>query len=384
VAVDYKAFPILYVDDEPANLTAFLYVMADEFDVVTASNAQDALNILAQRPVAVLLADQRMPGMTGSQLCARVRELYPDTARMIVSAYADMTAAVEAINSGQVNRYILKPWREAELTLLLRSGVEAYQLGQLVRSLQVRLMDSQQQAGAHLVVSRMLHELANPAAAIQGLVGMMADSSRALVDLLARNQDPHKLALEIRDISKDAVEATQALVSRLHRFRLGDTPTTPGQRRPGMDLGRAVTSAVAIVRNELQKRARLEVVTDGEVAPVAVDPTHASQILVNLLMNAHEALDPTRLPTNRVEVRLHQANGMAVMQVSDTGSGIEADKLPHIFDDYFSTKASGPGRGLGLAIVRDLVQGAGGTVVVRSQPGAGTTFTVELPLANPQ
>ena len=73
--INYREFSVLYVDDEPANLTAFRYAFEDQFQVLTAPDAFEGLKVLAKDHVAVLLADQRMPGMTGSELCAKTREL---------------------------------------------------------------------------------------------------------------------------------------------------------------------------------------------------------------------------------------------------------------------------------------------------------------------
>ena len=98
--MNYRGYKILYVDDEPANLTTFRYCFDEQFEVLTASGAEEALGILARNPVAVLLADQRMPEMSGAELCQIVRERHPDVVRMILTAYADITAAVAAINAG--------------------------------------------------------------------------------------------------------------------------------------------------------------------------------------------------------------------------------------------------------------------------------------------
>src|SRR5678815_933321 len=118
----FKDAAVLYVDDEAANLTSFAYCFDDQFLVRTAGSAEEAMLILSREPVALLLADQRMPGMTGAQLCALARERHPDVVRMIVTAYADIGDAVAAINTGQVARYILKPWREEAMLEILQLG----------------------------------------------------------------------------------------------------------------------------------------------------------------------------------------------------------------------------------------------------------------------
>src|SRR5687767_10291527 len=120
----YRDYPILYVDDEPQNLLTLRYALDDEFTVLTASTGAEAMQVLEQRSIAVLLCDQRMPGMTGVEVCRRARDLRPDVVRIIVTAYADLQAAVDAINQGQVARYVTKPWRNDELIELLRATID--------------------------------------------------------------------------------------------------------------------------------------------------------------------------------------------------------------------------------------------------------------------
>src|SRR5689334_24482036 len=103
--VEHKLYPVLFVDDEPQNLVVFRYAMEDHFTVLTAQSGAEALQLLQRHQIAVLLADQRMPAMSGVELCARARELQPDAVRIIITAYADIHAAIDAINQGQVSRY---------------------------------------------------------------------------------------------------------------------------------------------------------------------------------------------------------------------------------------------------------------------------------------
>jgi signal transduction histidine kinase len=378
VTIDHKAFPVLYVDDDAANLTAFSYCFDEEFDVITAASAEAGLAIMGQREVAVLVTDQRMPHMTGAQLCHQAKQTHPDTVRVVVSAYADITAAVESINAGEVHRYILKPWREQDMGAMLRACVESYSLGKLVKTMQLRLLDSQQQAGAHLMLNRMLHELANPAQALIGFSQLLHDQIRVLARALEPVAASAAPVLEdIIQVTGELLECTNALANRLNHFRDGGLPHPPPPR--GIDLARATLSAITIVRGAVQKRARLNLTTDSALPLVAIDATQASQIIVNLIVNAHEALTAANVERNRIDVSLEAGDRHAVLQVKDNGHGIPPDKLPLIFDTYFTTKGGGPGRGLGLAIVRDIVDGAGGTVEVQSTPGEGTTFRVLLP-----
>jgi two-component system probable response regulator PhcQ len=116
---------LLLVDDEP-NLTSALVRSLDrtQFEIFTADSAQKGLMILAGNDIDVVVSDERMPGMTGSQFLAEVRKQWPNTIRMILSGQADLEAAVRAINEGEVYRFLLKPCHPKELQLTIQQGLQ--------------------------------------------------------------------------------------------------------------------------------------------------------------------------------------------------------------------------------------------------------------------
>ena len=120
---------LLLVDDEP-NLTAALVRSLDrsQFEIFTADSAQQGLMILAGNDIDVVVSDERMPGMTGSQFLTEVRKKWPNTIRMILSGQADLEAAVRAINEGEVYRFLLKPCHPKELQLTILQGLQQKKL----------------------------------------------------------------------------------------------------------------------------------------------------------------------------------------------------------------------------------------------------------------
>lgn len=374
--MNYRGYKILYVDDEAANLTSFKYCFDELFDVVTAASGDEALLRLGQEPMAVLLADQRMPGMSGVELCRLVRERHPDVVRVIVTAYSDVTAAVAAINAGQVSRYLFKPWREEQMAEVLRAAIEAHQLGVMTRELQVRLLQSEQQSTTTYLLGRVLHELANPAATVNTNAEWIADSLTGLSRRAAElPPDLGALVADVLVAARETAMASRELVGRIERFRRGDSPAQP---RSSTDLKRAVDAALAIVEREIRQRAELTIDIE-DVAPVAAEATQISQIVVNLLMNAVESLERDR--ERRVSIRVFAESDRAVLQVEDSGSGIAPELLPRVFEPFVSTKTQDVARGFGLAVVHELAQTLGGEVGVTSELGRGTTFTVRLPFA---
>ena len=118
--------PILLVDDEPEILFSLQGLLRREFELYTAEDGQEAMEILRNHPIHVIMTDQRMPQMTGVELIGRVKTEYPDAIRIIFTGYADIKAVVEAINRGALFRYVTKPWDPDDLIELLHDAAAHY------------------------------------------------------------------------------------------------------------------------------------------------------------------------------------------------------------------------------------------------------------------
>jgi DNA-binding NtrC family response regulator len=119
--------PVLLVDDEPEILFSLRGLLRKEFDLHTAGSGPEALEILHRQPVHVIMSDQRMPEMTGVELLRRARGECPEAIRLIFTGYADIKAVVEAINQGQIYRYLTKPWDPDQLVATLHEACAQYE-----------------------------------------------------------------------------------------------------------------------------------------------------------------------------------------------------------------------------------------------------------------
>lgn len=126
MTLDLRRYPILVVDDEQDNLDAFRFNFRKTFDIVTATSGHEALEILDSRDVAVVVTDQRMPKMTGLELLREVRVRKPEVVGLILTAFTDVDVLIEAINLGQVYRYITKPWEAKEVRGVLQYALERF------------------------------------------------------------------------------------------------------------------------------------------------------------------------------------------------------------------------------------------------------------------
>ena len=176
--LDYRRFPVLVVDDEPDILRSFSFNYGDEFTLLTASGGAPALELLAAHDAAVIVADQRMPGMSGTEFLERSMTSRPDAIRIVLTGYTDVEAIVNAVNKSRIYRYVTKPWESEELRLTLRRAIEAFHLTRE----NARLMEELRRANARLAAENAyLREVERP-------FEIVGDSPalRAVLDLIAR------------------------------------------------------------------------------------------------------------------------------------------------------------------------------------------------------
>lgn len=121
--LDWNSFDVLVVDDEQDNLDAFRFAFRKSFKLHYALGGAEALALLDRLDPAVIVADQRMPGMSGIEFLKRAKERRPDAAGVLLTAYADMAVLIDAVNSGAVDRYVQKPWNSRELAIVLRQSI---------------------------------------------------------------------------------------------------------------------------------------------------------------------------------------------------------------------------------------------------------------------
>lgn len=205
------------------------------------------------------------------------------------------------------------------------------------------------------------HEIRNPLAGIAGVI-----------EIVSRDLPPDSAARSvIKDAKEEAVQINRILTDLLETAR----PKPPQFQLK--DLGGTAEHAVMFARQQaVTKGIRIELDKGDELPPVDHDPNQMNQVLLNLLLNAIQALDKA----GSIYVTLRQDKEFALITVADEGKGIAPDVLPNIFRPFFTTK--GHGTGLGLSLARRIVETHGGTINVRSEVGKGTQFTLRLPIAH--
>jgi two-component system, NtrC family, sensor kinase len=370
---------ILYVDDDSLNLTVMEELCAGEFELVVASGGPEALRILRERDVAVVLADQRMPEMTGVELLDIVSREYPDTIRLLVTAYSDVATAIDAINRGRVRRYIRKPWDPDEILATLREALAIFGDRRKLRELERRLTETERVYALGVVAASLAHELRSPIAVIVGALDMGESDLASLSSRLSRNPtgggEERQLVSEIAESLAAARRAAQRVADIVEGVSLTQRRT----ESQSADLSEVVRLTLASLRNSLARRAKVEVDV-ASLPPVSGSPAQIGQVVLNLLVNAMQALPEEPGREDVIRVRASQRDARVLLEIEDTGRGIPPEFLGRVFHPFFTTKPEG-GTGLGLAISRKIVEEIGGELAVTSELGRGSCFSVAMPVA---
>jgi PAS domain S-box-containing protein len=234
------------------------------------------------------------------------------------------------------------------------------------RALRTRLLTADRLASLGRVAAGVAHEVNNPAAFV------------TLALPLAKDRIGHGRTAEALSLIDEAIDA-MGQINEVMRDLGGVARDRP---RAMVDLANVVSGAIRLASYEAQARARVERVFEDSLS-VEARGARLGQVLLNLLLNAAQAIpkgDPDR---NRIEVRVRRAGDCALVEVADTGPGV-ADGIAHrLFEPFFTTRGSLGGTGLGLWLSRAIIEEEGGTLTWRNRPEGGAIFTVSLPLARP-
>lgn len=377
------AIRILAVDDEERGMELLQRALRRFGRIDGATSGEQAWEMLQTTTYQLVLSDQRMPGMKGVELLARVSRTQPHCGRMLVTGYADLDSTIEAINSGRVHAYVAKPCDPRDLrarvqgvldrVLLARENERLLSLLQdknqhleralrELREAQARIVCAEQLAAIGRTVSMIVHDLRGPVSVMRSSGGMLA---RRAADLPVE---------EIQELALEIVEEADGIERMCAHLRETGPSGDRGDRTPG-NLGDVASAAANVVAETAALQGvRIELdLRDGD-EEILLDRGALRRALVNLMYNAIEAMpDGGEL---RVETRCEEE--CLRVAVLDTGPGVPEALRDRMFEP-FVTLGKPKGTGLGLAVAQQVADDHGGRVEVGKAEGGGAAFAVVLP-----
>jgi two-component system sensor histidine kinase/response regulator len=383
---------ILVVDDEVFNLETLKRTFRQHYTIFTATSGAEGLEILAREQIHIVISDQRMPAMTGTEFLKKVVELYPATIRLILTAYTDVGDLIEAINSGLVYKYVTKPWQPQDLKMTIQRAADHYWADESRRMLtgelrkKNRLLVNQNKELKRVdelktrFMSVASHELRTPLAIISGsieLLSMMMENLNEKQTHLVRN------AMEGTTRLNDIISSVFDLV-KIDSDKMMLT-------FQAFDLQKLIENVLKNYSDVLSER-ELKLTTSLHPVNVEIDPASIFTVFDKVISNAIKFT-----PNNgAIDISLQEMENHVVCRVKDTGIGIPADELEHIFDKFYQlgivdqhstskTQYKGGGTGLGLSICQGIVRLHKGNIRAKSAgENQGTTIIIEIPYLHPQ
>ena len=355
-------YRVLFVDDDKLalKLAERVFHEDEELTVVTTTSPSEAVVWAMSEPFDLIVADQRMPEMTGLQLLARMREVCPDAVLFLLTAHPELEVALKAINQGIVDQFVLKPWDADLMRAAIRSRLK-----------EKRKQDEQ------LVADRDLRKKVEDRTRAEKLSLIAKFGARASRDLEGMELALAEMLASIGEGQRGAVES---LVEQVRSLRVGlllhgDVPPTAAADG---DLELTIRRALARVRHRIPSQEQL-VLRLAELPPIAHRSRELEQALVEVLTNALDALD--NVGGGRITVSATENEGFVTVEVTDEGSGIDGDVRERMFVPFISTKPASPG--LGLTLVKRVVTEHKGRFAIDRTPERGTSFRIVLPSTPP-
>jgi two-component system, probable response regulator PhcQ len=385
---DYKKNFVLYVDDEENSLKYFRQMFADQFSILTASNAEEGYALLKEHQgnVAVIITDQRMPGEKGVQLLERARQLSPRTLRILVTAYSDLTAAVDAINAGAIYKYVSKPWDIPQLEVTLKRAIEFF----IVQNERDLLLREKMSTLYNVMLTDRILSLGILAAGLGHHLRNAMTAVKTFLDLTPKKLAEENLDLEsLRnpDFWKNYYQKVQIQMDRVTGLLsdLWETSELPAAQFPDkVHLHSMVQDAVSRTRAELdKKKVTVENQVPGSLPELRVDAKKFNR-LFDLLLLEEAANIPEGGKVRFTAKVLGPQDGPAEVKVEmeDSGPGLSQEALQSIFNPFYVRSGNPKEFGVYLLTCFFIIYHHGGHIAARSENGRNI-FTITLPV-NPQ
>lgn len=367
---------ILIIDDNPQDRELIKRAIGKIFsevsyvEVIHQQAFEEALRTLDYQ---IVFTDYQLKWSTGIEVLKAIRACSSLLPVIMVTDTGSEEIAAEAMKQGLTD-YVLKT-HLSRLPLAIKESLERVHLQRERQELQAQIQQAQKLESLGLLVSGIAHDFNNLLAAIAGF---------AELGIRGAKHDPSQAQEYFEHIHQRAQQGTR-MTRQLLAFARG-TPMEPTY----LNVNEHITTRLDFLRTLLGTSIQLDLEADPDVKAIFADATQWEQVLVNLCLNARDAMPMggnLKLVTRQVEVAqgsqyVHPyllPGSYVLVQVKDTGVGMDEQVQARLFEPFFTTKEVGQGTGLGLAVVYGIIKQHEGTIQVQSQPGQGTTFSMYLP-----
>lgn len=380
---DFRKCTILYIDDEESSLRAFSRAFRRKFRILSATNAAAGYRLLEEHrdEIAVLLIDQRMPGEKGVEFLQRARRLHPTAIRILTTAYSDYDAAIEAVNSGAIYKYLSKPWDVPTLEAMLRRACEFYVLQRerdlLLKeklSMLQKMMISDRIQSSSFLATRLAHHVRNSLVAVQTFLNLMPEKlreERVDVEQLRNSNFWREFYEQSRNQLRRITELLKDLVIATEK---SDSPV-----RSELHLDKTLAQTVGKLNDRLLEK-KITVLNQVEPElPSLIGEEEKIQGLFELLLKDEIVRLPAR---SQIVLSARAPSGKEPeleIEIRDDGPHWPTEAILSVFHPLSLGSRNPQEFSINLMACYFIVHQYGGRIQVRNQERRGVIFTVTLP-----
>ncbi len=352
---------VLYIDDEDNNLKSFKATLRKDFKIFTAIDADEGLRIAREEEVHVVIADQRMPGMTGTEFFEELVKFNPDPIRILLTGYSDIASVIDAINKGEVYRFIDKPWNIEQIRNSIKNAADIYFMRRELKDKNVKLQKLHSEMNQF--VYSLSHELRGPLMSISG------------VSKLAQMELKDQEAMEYFDMIDTATGKLDDFIHKMLDF----------YKSTKIENKISEISFNDVVAQQLSAcKAKFNI--DHIQVDIQINQQHAFysddskiRVIINNLFSNSVQFQKSDQSDQRISLTIDVTESDAIITLADNGIGIEEKHHPDVFNLFSRATQKNVGTGLGLYMVKEAVEQMGGKIDLESVFGERTTFKVTLP-----
>lgn len=351
---------LLIDDEEPIRKVLGLYLRSREYEVFTAADGIEGLEVFQREKPAIVLSDIKMPGMDGIEVLKKIKKLSPETQVIMITGHGDMDIAIQALQL-EASDFITKPVDNKALLVSLRRAEERLETQDILKATHEYMKRAEKLIAISDISAKIAHEIRTPLT----LIGGFADRLRKKASLRAPEE---KYAGVIVDE-----------VARLENF-INDILLFSGEivlDKKELHINKLIADVVLLFEKEMEGQGiTVHTFFDEKVPVIMQDKKSLEEVFINLIVNACHAMKGGGDLTLRTDFLPAENGNLIRIVISDTGEGIPDKIIDRVFDPFFTTKTVGSG--LGLTVVKEILRRHNGTIHIDSEVKKGTSVTIEI------
>lgn len=352
---------VLYLDDEDNNLNSFKASLRRDFKIFTALNAEEGLEIAQTEEIHVVIADQRMPGMTGVEFFEHLVKFKPDPIRILLTGYSDIASVIDAINKGEVYRFIDKPWNLEQIKNAIKNAADIYFTRKELKEKNSRL--KKMHSEMNQFVYSLSHELRGPLMSISG------------VSKLAKMECADSTILEYFEMIDSATVKLDDFIYKMldfYRSTKIDNVITK------IDFKELLQQQYEAYKNKWDLSGLSIETSVVQQETFRSDEAKLRVIFNNLFSNAYK-FQKEENEEKFIHIQVEVRDGQALIMVEDNGIGIDEKYIDGVFELFHRATQKNVGSGIGLYMVKESVEQLEGEIELKSELGEGTLFKITIP-----